>query len=101
MEDPEVDVMNSIEKEVDNYLDSRYRNCDHIASFTPENIAIWMAEDREENSSYNHIRARMIQESGGSTSGSAAASGDSGSTANFIQGKLADLDLKLQVQLRF
>lgn len=63
-ENPEI-FMSSIEELVDYYLDSRYHNYDHIASFTAEKIIKWMAEDRKENSSYNYIRARMINQIGG------------------------------------
>jgi hypothetical protein len=60
-EDPEM-LMTSIDRAVDNYLDSRYRNYAHIASFTPENVVKWMNEDAKFYSSYNFIRSRMITE---------------------------------------
>lgn len=60
IENPE--IMDRIDKSVDDYLDSRYRNYGHIPSFTLENVGKWMNEDAKFNSSYNFIRSRMITE---------------------------------------
>lgn len=62
-EDPEM-LNTSIVQAVDDYLDSRYRNYGHIPSFTSENVVQWMAEDAKLYSSYNYIRATMINELG-------------------------------------
>lgn len=62
-ENPEM-LMRSIVKAVDDFLDSRYRNYEHIRSFTSENINKWKGEDEKPNSSYNYIRTRMINELG-------------------------------------
>ena len=59
-ENPEL-LMSSLVESVDNYLDARYRNCDHLRSFTSENIMKWKNEDEKISSSYNYIRIAMIK----------------------------------------
>tara|TARA_B110000858_G_C17792601_1_gene470718 strand:+ start:60 stop:635 length:576 start_codon:yes stop_codon:yes gene_type:complete len=58
-ENPEL-LRSSIVQSVDNYLDARYRNCDHLESFTSENITKWKIDDEKLSSSYNYIRIAMI-----------------------------------------